>query len=276
MLFDFLISNYHKNINQITIKTKFQHMKNLILSFVAILAISFSTNAQEFEGIVNIKHNSKHASDVKITKKGDNSLMETSTAEGDLQLLYNTNTEDMIAVTIKDGEKMGVKTNNNNNPYLKQMQHMQRYNDRSKEKDVKITVTTDKKNIRGYECVKVLGEDEEGKGYAWVATSLNLTLSDLMPLAKTYLGGQDPMQRLSGIEGFVMELHMTDKKTGEEIIMENEVIEKKIDDSVFSSVTEGVDILDTSNMQQMIQEASKDPKKMEQFKEMMKRYQKGN
>lgn len=253
-------------------------MKQLIFSLITLLAFSFSLTAQDsdFEGIVKIKNNAGQGYNGTITKKGDRTLMETTTSEGKLYLLSENTSGDLITVTEKNGEKMGIKTNLKTNPYLQQMQKMESYEKRANDSDVKITVTDDTRMIRGYLCTKVIGEDDESKGEAWVATKLKLNMADLVPSSSSFLKGKNPVYDLTGIEGFIMEMTMKNKKTGEEHFMENEVIEKKIDDSVFTSVTAGVDILDTTDMQKMIQEAAKDPKKMEQFKEMMKQYQKGN
>lgn len=247
-------------------------MKNFTTLFAFIIGIFFSYSlfAQtNFEGVVHTTSTSDQVFKGTFTLKKNLAVMESNTDNGLIQILFNSETGDMTSITNKDGEKMAVKMNMNNNPYLAQMKKGDIYRMHERDEDAEVTVTNETKTIRGYECVKVIGKDNNSEGVAWVAQSLKLDMTDLIPQAKKYLGSNKTMQDFTGVEGFIMEMEMKDLKTGKVTKLENEVIEKSIPDSYFTGLTEGAEVFDMTDMRQMMIDAQNNPEKMQKMREMM-------
>ena len=247
-------------------------MKNFTTLFAFTIGIFFSHSlfAQtNFEGVVHTTSTSDQVFKGTFTLKKNLAVMESNTDNGLIQILFDSETGDMTSITNKDGEKMAVKMNLNNNPYLAQMAEKDIYRTHVRDKSAKVVITDETKMINGYKCVKVIGEDEESKGYAWVAKDLDLDMTDLIPQAKKFMGNQKSMHSFTGVEGFIMELHMTDLRTGEEYTLINEVIEKSIPDSFFTNLTEGAEVFDMTDMRQMMLDAQQNPEKMKKMREIM-------
>lgn len=259
--------NHHNQFIQI--KTILS-MKNVTTLILASFLFTLSLNAQtDFEGIINMKSTAEQGFKGTFTLKGNLVLMESKTEDGQVKILFDEETGDMTTISERNGEKMAVKMNMNNNPYLAQMSQKETYRKDVRSKSAEVIVTDETKMIRGHECVKVIGKDAESEGIAWVAQGLDLNMTDLIPQAKKYLRGHKTMYDFTGVEGFIMEMYMKDLKTGKEVTLENEVIEKAIPDSFFTNLTDGAEVMDMTDMRQMMLDAQQNPEKMRKMKEMM-------
>lgn len=241
----------------------------LVLSICCIAFFSFVVNAQDFEGIIKITNSAPGGLDATFTLKGNLVLMEQVYENKIMKVLYDKATSDMTNI-VDDGEKkMAIKMNLNSNPAMAQMK--KNFEDRNKGKmeDLKITITTDTKTIGDYECVKVLGEDEDTEAVAWIAKDLKLDFTDLMPQTKQVIGARHPVQEKIGMEGFIMDLDVKNKKTKEQYQMKAEVEEKTILDNAFD-IPEEYTYFDMTNIRQMMMDAQKDPEKMKELQEMLK------
>jgi hypothetical protein len=247
-------------------------MKNMITIFSAIFTIvSFHTiDAQnKFEGIVNMKNTTEQELEITFTLKDNLALMETQTDHGKIHILFDETTGDMTTITEKDGERLAIKMNMNNNPYVSQMNNNEVQTKNISKKTAEVIVTKEKKTIHGFECVKVIGKDKNSEGEAWIAKELDLDMADLVPQAKKYMNQDKTMRAFTGVDGFIMEMKMKDLKTGKEYTIENEVIQQPIPESIFKALTENVEIFDMTDMRQIMLDAQKNPEKMQKMREMM-------
>lgn len=242
---------------------------------IPILLINFLITAvgQNFEGVITLKNSATEGLNATFTLKGTNVLMEAQAEEGLIKMLSNTETGIFYMMTEKDGQKMAIK-NDMKSPMMQQAMSRISSNPSKNENDFKLEVTNEKKTISGYECVKIIGSNNESEGYAWVTEAIQINFDDLIPMAKMR-GGKSinkKMEAAYGTSGFIMELYSKNKKTGETFTMQAEVEEKEVTLSE-STIIADYTILDMTDMMKMMQEAQKDPKKLEQIREAMKSFE---
>ena len=239
----------------------------------ALLPVCFlftSITAQDFEGVVKLKNSAAEGVLTTFTIDGDLVLMEARAEEGLVKILTNTKTGIFYTLADTEKDKMAIK-NDMNSPMMKMAAGQMKTNPDSMDDDVDVKVTGETKMISGYKCIKVIGSSGKVEGIAWIAKDLKLQLSDLFPMAKINAKEVNKKMRAAlGVEGFVMEMHSTDKKTGEQFTMTAEVEEKSVtlDEA---AILEGYEIMDMTNIMKIMQEAQGDPAKLEKLKEMMKK-----
>ena len=244
----------------------------LLVPFL-LMAFTITSFSQSFEGIITLKNSASSGLNATFTLKGATVLMESETAEGNVKMLSNAETGIFYMMTDKDGQKMAIK-NDMNSPMMRQAMSRISSTSKANKDDIKIELTNETKMINGYSCKKVIGSSEDAEGHAWVTEAIKINFDDLIPMAKMR-GGQSmnkKMENTFGTSGFIMELYSKDKKTGETFTMQAEVVEKEVNLSELE-ILAGYSVLDMTDMMKMMQEAQKDPKKLEQIREAMKKFE---
>lgn len=239
-------------------------MKKQINFLLLFSILTFALNAQTFEGLIKMKSDSPYGINADFTVKGTNVLLENPSKNGTVQLIFDKTTGDMITISSENGKKMAIKTNLENNPYLQR----QTAKTTNTFQNFKIEKTEETKVIDGYNCIKYEGKSKDSEGYAWITTDLGINWADLTPM-KTG-AGRNPYKIGFGKEGMVLEMHMKESKIKKEWTMTAEVTKQTVSDTQFQ-VPAGIQIVDMTDMRQLMMEAQKDPQKMKELKEMMQK-----
>lgn len=244
-------------------------MKKFIfcLFFLAGFAGMFAQKG--FEGVIKVKSDAKNGLNATFTVKGNMVLMEAKTPDGKkMTMITDKESGDMTILSDENGQKAATKLNANDIP--KQMKPAK---GPAKADNWKVTVTDEKKEINGYECVKVLATNPDMEGEAWVAEDLKFTLADLFP-SDQYLENNEthPIVKAQGIDGFVMKWKQTNLKEKETMEMEAEVKAKKIDSKVFEIPRE-YKVMDMSRIMEMM-EKMPDDKQMDELRQKIEDLQK--
>ncbi|RMG88581.1 MAG: DUF4412 domain-containing protein [Bacteroidetes bacterium] len=249
-------------------------MKQAFSFFVALFVWTALSAQSNFEGIIQTKNSAAPDLNMTFTVKKNLTLVEIKSGTSKSVLLMDNASGDMTTVAEDNGEKVAVKMNLNDNPYLNQMTADHRGGNARK---AEVTVTGETRNIRGYHCVKVIGKDQNTEGEAWITKDLDFSMADLFPQVGKYFGNDQAILQMNDeIKGFVVEMTVKELDTGETWKVENEIVPQKVPDSVFTGLTEGAEIFDMTDMRQLMIDAQQNPEKMMRMKEVLMKMQSGN
>lgn len=196
-------------------------MKKLSILLVAFFALYLNTTAQSFEGILVMDVTAQGMNITQEYKvKGDKAVAELKMGGIPVQKMYMDGAKkEMYMLTEKDKKiAMRIKTDDATK------------ND-SKSKP-KITVTKETKDILGYQCTKVIIENDNKNTIAWMSKDLNLDFSKLGIGSKK--GGDSEV--LSKY-GFPLELESKDEK-GTVIMKTTKIQKTTIDSNVFPDLSQ--------------------------------------
>jgi hypothetical protein len=239
-------------------------MKKQINFLLLFTLISCVLTGQTFEGTIKMTSDSPYGINADFTIKDNNILLENPSKDGTVQMIFDTTTGDIITISSENGKKMAIKTNTENNPYLK----AQTAKSTNASQKFTIEKTDETKVIDGYNCTKFTGKDGTSEGYAWVTTELGIDWEDLTPMKSG--AGRNPYRTGFGKEGMFLEMYMKEPKIKQEWTMKAKVKKVAINDEKFQ-VPAGVQVMDMTDMRQLMMEAQRDPEKMKELKEMMQK-----
>ena len=240
------------------------NLKAILFSVFSLFVIS-GLHAQ-FEGTITM--NSSVAADFNavFTVKGDQVLMETEADGKSIRMISEKESGDVIILTESEGKKIAVKLN----PTAMQQGGMPGMQKQKVEKADNTRLTNERKKINGYDCVKVVGEDEASNYEAWITNDLNFSIFDLFPMLKDtrdYSAETDIVEAIFE-KGFILEMTETKKKTDEVSKMTATINEQKVNASLFNISEEEYQVFDLTDMAKLMQEASTDPEKMQQLQKI--------
>lgn len=243
------------------------NLKTILLSVLSIFLLT-QVSAQSFEGVITMSGNQETGINASFTVKGDKVLMEAQTGEGQrpVRMISEKESGDMIILTEKSGKKIAVKMN-----MMAIQQSMPGAMKKQKDDNgATLKVTNETKTIDGYKCTKVIGENDESNYEAWVTKDLEFSLFDLFPMmkdARDYSSETDVIEKMFE-NGFIMEMTEKKKKDGKVSTMKTSVDEKKVDASIFNITEDEYDVFDMTDMAKLMQEAQKNPERMQQLQEI--------
>ena len=237
--------------------------KQLNLLFL-VLILTTGLYAQSFEGLIKIKSDSPYGINADFTVKGSLVMIENGSKHGQVKMIFDKSTGDMTTISDENGKTMAVRMNNDQNPYL----NNQNAKSTTGYEDFSIEKTTDTKVINGYNCTRYIGKNRATEAQAWITDELDITWADLVQFKKG--AGRNPYQMGFGQDGMIMEMQVKETKINKEWTMTTEVTEQPVADSQFE-VPNGVELMDLSDMRQLMMEAQKDPEKLKQLKEIMQK-----
>ncbi len=249
-------------------------MTNRIALLILFVVSAFSiATAQNFEGIVTMTSDKEEGLNATFHLKDHLVLMAMNTKEKNhppLKMIFDKETGDMTTLTEDGGKKMAIVMNPNNSPFMQGMQNQIEETEDEEDHNMVINVTNETKKKGKYLLTKVTASSDEGSSILWVAKDLKLTWLDLFPTFANVPETQKHLetQKLMGIDGFIMEMYVTDKK-GDTMEILADVEEKSLDSSLFE-IGADTQVMDMRNIMQFIQEAQGDPEKLKQLEEMMK------
>lgn len=228
------------------------------------MTLSIALSAQSFEGMIKMTSDSPYGINADFTVKGDKILLENNSKAGKVQLIFDKTSGDITTITNENGRTMAVKTNLENTPYLKgkSAKITDSYSDYTIEK------TTETKTIDGYQCTKYIGKGKDAESIMWITEEIDFNWSDLSLMKGS--AGRNPYKIDAGTSGMMMEMHTKDKKLKKEWTMTADVTEMTVSDAKFA-VPAGVQVMDMTDMRQLMMEAQKNPEKMKELKEMMQK-----
>ncbi len=210
-------------------------MKKLFLPVIALIATTVYVRAQSFEGsyLMHIESaQKKDGADMQITFKGNKSCMEMITAPnaGKVKTIFDKKEQTMTMVADKDGtNKMAM---------VRKMPDAAEYSG-SGGKDAKITVTEETKKIEGYNCRKVIAENDESITEMWMTNDLGLTYSDMFGMMRSGRGPASNMttgmQNYKDVKGMPLEMIIKNKTVPDDIthITLKNIKKGNVDDSIF-------------------------------------------
>lgn len=233
-----------------------------ILFLLTILSITLS--AQSFEGMIKMTSDSPYGINADFTIKGDKILLENDSKAGKVQLIFEKTTGDITTITNENGRTMAIKTNMENNPYVKG--NAGKITDSYS--DYKVEKTTETKTIDGYNCTKFIGKGKTSESIMWITNEINFNWADLSPMKNS--AGRNPYKIDAGTDGMIMEMQTKEKNGKIEWTMTADVTEMVVNDAKFAVPT-GVQVMDMTDMRQLMMEAQKNPEKMKELKEMMQK-----
>ena len=239
-------------------------MKKQINFLLLFSLISMALSAQTYEGILKMKSDSPYGINTDFTVKGTNVLFEKASKDGTVQVIFDKITRDITTISSENGKKMAIKTNVENNSSL----NGQNAKISTGYEGFVVVKTEETKVINGYNCTKYTGKNSSSEGYAWVTTELGITWADLTSM-KTG-AGRNPYKIGFGREGMVLVMHIKESKIQKEWTMTTEVIQQPVSDAKFQ-VPVGVQVVDMTDMRQLMMEAQRDPAKMKELKERMQK-----
>jgi len=237
-------------------------MKKQINILFLFTILSISLQAQSFEGMIKMTSDSPYGINADFTIKGDKILLENDSKAGKIQLIFDKTSGDITTITNENGRTMAIKTNLENNPYLKGKggKITDSYSDYTIEK------TTETKTIDGYKCTKYIGKNKDSESIMWLTNELDFNWADLSPMKNS--AGRNPYKIDAGTDGMMMEMHTKEKNGKIEWTMTADVTEMAVSEAKFQ-VPVGVQVMDMTDMRQLMMEAQKNPEKMKELKEVM-------
>lgn len=220
------------------------------------LLISFQLVAQDsFEGVVKMNIDSPEAKNLsmEIHIKEDNIailLDELEELKGEIKVIVNQRKNEMMMIIEEESKSMAMKYPLDALSELEdQRAGIPKEGSCKKAEDVPFNCTGKVKEIDGYKCEQCIYEDEEVRVEAWISNDLNLELEDLLPS----IPGQtvSPMNLPDSLQGFPLELIVTEKDKKETVKISNRVSKEKVDDSFFT-VPSDIEVIDMSAMLEMM------------------------
>ena len=128
-----------------------------------------------------------------------------------------------------------------------------------KEAKVKFTKTKETRSIDGYDCLKWTYATEKESGEYWITQEFNFPAGEIFPALR--LAGGAHRNFPDAIEGFLVEMKITDLETGSVFTLHNQWKPDTVDESLFQPVP-GAKITDVSDMRRRIRDAADDPEKL--------------
>ena len=138
-----------------------------------------------------------------------------------------------------------------------------------------IRITNEKRDIDGHKCTKVVSNSSSIEGEAWVATTLNVSMTDLAPMLRRHQG-MGGFLKIPGLEGLVIRMNYRNLQTGESQSLHLEVNEHSVSNQTFE-VPSDYPLTDMGDLRQQLMDAQGDPVRMRQIaEEMQRQYRGGN
>lgn len=209
--------------------------------------MAFSSYAQNFEGRYDMHMEpvkKKNAIDMFVTIKGERSLMELRSAEGDVifKNIFNAQAQSMTQLTEKGKDKLAM------------IRKMPDYSKLIEDEagGTTITVTNESKVIDGFTCKKVIAESGKSISDMWVTDQTGLTYEDLYKTMKRSRGaGASQVAYLSltkEINGIPLLIETREKKKPQDVtvVTIKNIRKETVSDDVFS--ISGYEVVDLRNM----------------------------
>lgn len=236
-------------------------MKTLTFFTIAGLFLFNGLVAQSFEGTVEVSHSLHSGLISTFHIKNGQAVME---AEGPamndgMRTIIDPSTGAYRIITTT-GVQTQVMTYNLNDPSL-----AGETPDVNAEGLSSVKSTGETKEIRGYQCEKYLVTRDGDMAEVWVAPSLS-GLDITRYMTGTSLRREGKFLILGEVEGFVMEIHGTDKRSGKPYTVANTVKEGKVDDGKFVIPAEAKEI-DMNQLKQQVEDAGNDKEKLKEIKQ---------
>ena len=246
---------------------------NTLIALLTFVLFSFQSNAQQFEGTINIKSSDKEGLNAVFTLKKHMVKMEAKTEEGLMTIITNKRTGDKTTLIDNGEEKTGFKQNRANQP-AKIRESLQKKAPKEESK-VSIQITEETKTIGDYECYKVTGKDEQVETEAWVAKDLKLSMADLFSVVNMKQKEKDAYQKAFGENGFILEMKTKNLASEEEKSMTAKVEESEIEDSAFD-IPEGYEFTDLTDIQTLMKDAAGNAEKLQEIRKAILKSRSGN
>ncbi len=251
-------------------------LKRIVLAALAAFG-SLNLFAQ-FEGVVKVQLEGE--TNLTITYQVKNHLLHQTVEndQGMVQRILDRKSGDLYQLVERNGQKIALKSNINDNAYYQQQRHLKKA-DRGKKPEKEstwnLTPTDETREINGVPCTRFRVKGVDGTGEAWVATDLPFDPRSLFTLQGLEVDQSLPLVAYEQSPGFILEatLTRTDGKSTQHL--RSEIREQEVADELFHPNPKEWSILDLSNMAQLMEEARQDPEKMREVQKMLEKMKVG-
>ncbi|RMF28921.1 MAG: hypothetical protein D6765_05240 [Bacteroidetes bacterium] len=251
-------------------------LKKIALA-VCLAATTLSLPAQ-FEGVVKVHLEGE--TDLTITYRIKNHLIHQTVEneQGRVQRILDRKTGDLYQLVDRNGQKIALKSNVNDNAYYqqqRQLKKMDRGKKPHKESAWTLTPTDETREIDGVPCTGYRVAGVNGTGEAWLARELPLDPRTLFTLQGLEVDQSLPLLAEEQSPGFILEATLTsaDGKSTQHI--RSQITEQEVDENLFTLNPKEWTLLDLSNMAQLMEQARQDPDKMREVQKMLEKMKVG-
>ena len=235
-------------------------MKQITLLFT-LICLTISVFGQSFTGKVTVTNSLQPDLVTTFIVDGDKAAImpEGPGIYPGMKHIVDRNTGDYHTVVPLDG-KIRLSTVNLSDPVFASIT--------SNQAEPEVLKTSESKTIDGFSATKYLVKYPQGVAEVWASKDIkNLDLASFMSAKSLIREGK--FYALNQVEGFVLEIHSTNPRGGEKLVIKNKVEAQTVDASVFT-LPSGSNVININELNQQIKDAQGDPQKVKELKENLK------